>query len=64
MNASFVRAIDKWGHSYHHFISRQRDFFDLAAFKLKDNLFRSDVGSHWLFFPVPLVSECQRLVCI
>ena len=64
MDASFMRVIDKWGYGYHHFISRQRNFFDRTAFKLKDNLFRSDVGSHRLLFPVPLVSECQRLVSI
>ena len=64
MNASFMCAIDKWGHSYHHFIIRQCNFFDLAAFELKDNLFGGDVTSHGLLFPVPLVSEGQRLVCI
>ena len=64
MNASFMGAIDKWGYSYHHLILRQCNFYDLTAFELKNNLFRSDVGSHGLFFPVPLVSEGQRLVCI
>ena len=64
MDASFMRFIDKWGYSDHHFISRQRNFFDPAAFKLKNNLFGCYVCSHWLFFPVPLVSERQRLVSI
>ena len=64
MDASFVCAIDKWGYGYHHFISRQWNFFDPAAFELKNNLFCCDMGSHRLLFPVPLVSECERLVCI
>ena len=64
MNASFMRAIDKWGYSYHHLIIGQSNIYDFTAFELKHNLFRVDVSSHGLFFPVPLVSECQRLVCI
>ena len=64
MNASFVRVIDKWGYSDHHFISWQWNFFDPAAFELKNNLFRGDVSSYRLLFPVPLVSECERLVSI
>ena len=64
MNASFMRLIDEWGYGYHHFIGRQRNIFDPAAFKLKNNLLRGDVCSYGLFFPVPLVGECQRLVCI
>ena len=64
MNASFMRFIDKWGYGYHHLISRQQNFFDPAAFKLKNNLFGRDVCSHGLFFPVPLVGERQRLMCI
>ena len=39
MDASFMRVINKWGYGYQHFISRQRNFFDPAAFKLKDDLF-------------------------
>ena len=39
LEGSFVRVIDKWCYGYHHFISRQWNFFDPAAFELKNNLF-------------------------